>query len=173
LWNVGKGAVPSLLRRAAGQDRGWPPQDQASDKHSLAMAALEVVPRPHALAILSLSGPSNNIAEHLGRTKMKKLALVMVVVLAGVLAASAQSHKKIGMKRAQTIAASHARGLRLKAKELEHENGAWIYSFEFKNKDGSIREVNVNAYTGKIVGIEHETKKSEADEEKGEMKRKH
>jgi hypothetical protein len=88
-------------------------------------------------------------------------------------AANAQAHKKIGMKRAQAIAASHAKGLRLKAKELEHEKGVWIYSFEFKNRDGSTREVNVNAYTGKIVGIEHETAKSEADEEKGEKKEKH
>jgi uncharacterized membrane protein YkoI len=64
--------------------------------------------------------------------------------------------KMIGMKRAQAIASSRARGLRLKAKELEHENGKWIYSFEFKNRDGSTREVNINAYTGAIVGVEHE-----------------
>jgi len=79
--------------------------------------------------------------------------------------------KKIGMKRAQQIATSHAKGLPLKAKELEHENGKWIYSFEFQNKDGSIREVNVNAYTGKIVGIEREDAKKEANEERKENKK--
>src|SRR5258708_2544940 len=78
--------------------------------------------------------------------------------------------KKIGMKRAQEIASTRARGLRLKAKELEHENGKWIYSFEFKNKDGSVREVNVNAYTGAIVGVEHEDAKKEAKEERSEKK---
>src|SRR6476659_5779640 len=106
---------------------------------------------------------------------MKKLLLTAVLSLAATLVfttvASAQQ-KKIGMKRAQAIATSHARGLTLKAKELEHENGTWIYSFEFREKNGNIREVNVNAYTGKVM-IEHETKKSESNEEKGEKKEKH
>jgi len=102
--------------------------------------------------------------------------LLSTMMLAGLVlffttAASAQQ-KKIGMKRAQAIATSHARGLRLKAKELEHENGTWIYSFEFREKNGNTREVNVNAFTGKVA-IEHETKKSEAAEEKGEKKEKH
>src|SRR3954447_1515027 len=99
---------------------------------------------------------------------MKKLVFLLVLVLAGVGAASAQQ-KKIGMKRAQAIATEHARGLPLKAKELEHEGGTWIYSFEFREKNGNTREVNVNAFTGKVA-IEHENKKSEAAEEKGEKK---
>ena len=84
--------------------------------------------------------------------------------------------KKIGMKRATAIAMEKAPGLKLKAKELENEKGKWIYSFEFKNKDGSIREVNVDAYSGEVVGVEHETKKQdakEAREEKNEKKVKH
>src|SRR5436305_242183 len=106
---------------------------------------------------------------------MKQLLFTAFLSLAATLvlssAASAQ-HKKIGMKRAQAIATSHARGLRLKAKELEHEGGTWIYSFAFREKNGNTREVNVNAYTGKVA-IEHETRKSEADEERGERKVKH
>jgi len=74
------------------------------------------------------------------------------------------------MKRAQEIASKRATGLPLKAKELEHEKGRWIYSFEFKNRNGSIREVNVDAYSGKIVGVEHEDPKKEALEEKNEKK---
>jgi hypothetical protein len=100
-------------------------------------------------------------------------AILAGLVLVFGTAANAQSHKKIGMKRAQAMATSHSRGLKLKAKELEHENGKWIYSFEFRNRDGSTREVNVDAYTGKIVGIEHETAKGEGVEEKGEKKDKH
>jgi uncharacterized membrane protein YkoI len=102
--------------------------------------------------------------------------VISTLVLAGLMLATfcmtidAQS-KKIGMKRAQQIASSHAKGLRLKAKELEHENGKWIYSFEFNNKDGSIREVNVNAYTGKIVAIEREGTKKEASEQRMEKKK--
>lgn len=85
--------------------------------------------------------------------------------------ASAQQ-KRIGMKKAQQIAATRARGLKLKAKELEKEKGKWIYSFEFKNRDGSIREVNVDAYTGRVIGVEHEGKKKEAAEERDEMTKK-
>lgn len=94
------------------------------------------------------------------------------MILAGLVfvfgtTANAQQ-KKIGMKRALAIATTRARGLKLKAKELENEHGKWIYSFEFKNRDGSIREVNVNAYTGKIIGVERENAKKEADEMKKE-----
>ena len=97
------------------------------------------------------------------------------VLIAGLMfvfgtAANAQG-KKIGMKRAQAIASTRAKGLPLRAKELEHEKGQWIYSFEFRNKDGSTREVNVNAYTGKIVGVEHETAAKEKKEAKAEMKK--
>ncbi len=104
------------------------------------------------------------------KTLLSTAILAGLVLVFGTVANAQQ--KKIGMKRAQAIATSHARGLRLKAKELEHEKGTWIYSFEFREKNGNTREVNVNAYTGKVV-IEHETKKSEADEEKGEKKEKH
>ena len=94
---------------------------------------------------------------------MKVVILAALILGLSVISVSAQKHK-IGMQRAQAIASSHAKGLRLKAKELEHENGKWIYSFEFRNRDGSTREVNVNAYTGKIVGIEREDAKKEKNE---------
>ncbi|MFM9903226.1 MAG: PepSY domain-containing protein [Pyrinomonadaceae bacterium] len=109
---------------------------------------------------------------------MKKLTALLMVALfsIGVFAATAKAETgpkpKIGMAKATQIARTRARGLTLKAKELEHENGRWIYSFEFKNKDGSIREVNVNAYTGKVIGVERENGKKEAAEEKDEKKEK-
>lgn len=102
---------------------------------------------------------------------MKFITLTALILGLSVFSVSGQKHK-IGMTRAQSIAQSHAKGLTLRAKELEHENGRWMYSFEFRNKNGSIREINVNAYTGKIVGIEREDAKSEAAEEKGEHKKK-
>lgn len=98
--------------------------------------------------------------------------LILSLALIGAMTGTAQHQKKIGMKRAQAIATPHAKGLRLKAKELEHENGKWIYSFEFRAKNGDIREVNVDAYSGEAV-VEHESRKSEAAEEKGEKKQKH
>jgi len=81
--------------------------------------------------------------------------VVAIVVSTFGTGASAQG-KRIGMKRAQEIASSRATGLILKAKVLEREKGKWIYSFEFRNRDGSVREVNVDAYTGEIVSVEHE-----------------
>lgn len=104
---------------------------------------------------------------------MKRLLMTLIMATAVTgLAISANAQKKIGMKKAQAIAVANAPGLRLKAKELENEKGSWIYSFEFLNKNGSIREVNVNAYTGAVV-VEHETKKQDAAEEKAEKKGKH
>jgi len=103
---------------------------------------------------------------------MKKIIALLLIALFSVGALAAEAKPKIGMKRAQEIASTRARGLKLKAKELEHEKGRWIYSFEFKNRNGSIREVNVDAYSGKIIGVEHEDPKKEANEEKNEKKSK-
>jgi len=97
-------------------------------------------------------------------------AIFTALVLTFAATVNAQG-KTIGMKRAQAIATEHAKGLKLKAKELERENGKWIYSFEFRNRDGSTREINVDAYTGKIVGIERETPSKEKKEAKDEMKK--
>lgn len=105
---------------------------------------------------------------------MKKIIACLMIAMFSVSAfASSVKPKVIGMKRATAIATTRAKGLTLKAKELEKEKGKWIYSFEFKNRDGSIREVNVDAITGKILGVEHEDAKKEKAEEKNEKKEKH
>ncbi len=102
------------------------------------------------------------------------LSTMMLAGLMFVFGTTANAQqKKIGMKRAIAIASTRAKGLKLKAKELENEGGKWIYSFAFKNKDGSTREVNVNAYTGKIIGVERESAKKEAKEAKDEKNEKH
>src|SRR5437660_9735217 len=104
---------------------------------------------------------------------MKKIIALLFIALFGCGTVIAETKPKvIGMKRAQAIATTRARGLRLKAKELEKEKGRWIYSFEFQNKDGSVREINVNARTGKIVGVEREDAKKEANEMKSEKNKK-
>jgi len=76
------------------------------------------------------------------------------------------------MKRATAIAKQHAHGT-IKSKELEKEKGRWIYSFEFRQGGGKIREVNIDAYSGKVIGIEREDAKKEAQEEKKESREKH
>jgi uncharacterized membrane protein YkoI len=45
------------------------------------------------------------------------------------------------------------------SEELEHERGRWIYSFEIKptgEKGKLVKEVNIDADTGEVVGIETE-----------------
>ncbi len=108
---------------------------------------------------------------------MKKLIAVFAFALfaIGTFSINARAEHvgkpKIGMKRALAIATKRAGGkLRLKAKELEKEKGRWIYSFEFSAGKGKITEVNVDAYSGKVIGVEHENAKKEAAEEKGEKK---
>jgi uncharacterized membrane protein YkoI len=105
---------------------------------------------------------------------MKKItALLLFAIFAfGAITTRAQTRHRIGMKRALAIASKRVHG-KLKSKELEKEKGKWIYSFEFITGKGKITEVNVNAYSGKVIGIEHENARKEADEEKNEKKEKH
>jgi uncharacterized membrane protein YkoI len=65
---------------------------------------------------------------------------------------------KIPMAEAMAKALSLVPGT-LIAEELEHERGRWIYSFEIKPRGETrkiIREVNIDADTGAVVGIETE-----------------
>jgi uncharacterized membrane protein YkoI len=78
--------------------------------------------------------------------------LFSALLLTFNMAVDAQA-KMIGMKRAQEIAVRRAEGLKLKHKALEHENGRSFYEFDFKNWDGSIRKVNVDAYSGAIISV--------------------
>ncbi len=49
--------------------------------------------------------------------------------------------------------------------EIEEENGKLIYSFDFKTKGKSgIDEVGVDAVTGAILTVEHESPRAEAKE---------
>ncbi len=87
----------------------------------------------------------------------------------GTLVAEAQA-KKIGMKRAREIAMKQAAG-KIKSSELEKEKGKWIYSFDIRNAKGTITEVNVDAYSGKVISVEEENAKKEADEKRLEKKK--
>lgn len=78
-----------------------------------------------------------------------------------VLAAEA----KISLDSARTIALHRVRHGQVAAEELEREHGRLIYSFDVKvpGKSG-IQEVNVNAITGAVVGVHHESAATEARE---------
>lgn len=104
---------------------------------------------------------------------MKKLLLTIAVTAVSLtfgINAEAQT-KKIGMAKARAIAAKQAAG-KIESSELEKEGGKMIYSFDIRNKKGTITEVNIDAYTGAIVNVEEENKKSEAAEKRQESKEK-
>ena len=104
---------------------------------------------------------------------MKVTLSILLLVTIGFLPITSDAQtKRIGMKRATQIATKRIHG-RVKSSELEKEKGRWIYSFDISTGKGKITEVNVDAYSGKIIGIEHESAKKEADENKMEMKGKH
>jgi uncharacterized membrane protein YkoI len=78
-----------------------------------------------------------------------------------------QRQAKITMEQARERALQRAPGT-VESGELEREHGKLVYSFDIRNSRGSITEVQVSAITGKIVRVEHENKKQEADEKRKE-----
>jgi hypothetical protein len=100
---------------------------------------------------------------------MKKSILALILLVFGTvfaLGVSAQT-KKIGMKRAKEIAAREAAG-KIEESELEKENGKLVYSFDIRNAKGTITEVQVDAYSGKVVSVEEEDAQKEATEKQAE-----
>jgi hypothetical protein len=106
---------------------------------------------------------------------MKKLTVLFLTALFAFWAVtiSAQTAKKIGMKRAREIASQQVQG-KIKSSELEKEHGKWIYSFDIVNKESKIMEVEIDAYTGAVIAVDEETPEKEAAEkaeEKAEKKK--
>ena len=76
---------------------------------------------------------------------------------------------RISMKHAEQIATQVQTG-HVEGRELEHENGQWVYSFDIRATDHMIHEVQVDARNGKIVSRTIETPQQEAAEAAGESK---
>ena len=76
---------------------------------------------------------------------------------------------KITKASAEETALKRAPGT-VESSELEKEHGKLVYSFDIRNYKGTITEVQVSAITGKIVRVEHESKRQEEAEKKKEMK---
>ena len=86
--------------------------------------------------------------------------------------AQLRAEAKISAADAKRTALAKVPGGRVKASELERENGKLLYSFDIatKGKPG-IDEVQVDALTGQIIGdVVHETPKMEKAEAKAEAK---
>ena len=57
------------------------------------------------------------------------------------------------------------KGLRVKSSELEEEGGKLVYSFDVKRKGKpGVDEVQVDALTGEVSAVKHESAKDEAKE---------
>lgn len=101
---------------------------------------------------------------------MKKIIAVFLVGLFAIVSVSAQT-KLIGMKRAKQIASQQVKG-KIKSSELEKEKGKMIYSFDIRNSKGGITEVNIDAYTGKVIAVDVENAAGEAKEKAEDAKKK-
>jgi uncharacterized membrane protein YkoI len=78
---------------------------------------------------------------------------------------------KITKEQAQEVALKRAAGT-VESAELEREHKQLVYSFDIRNARGTITEVQVSAVTGKVVRVEHESKKQEAAEKRKESRKK-
>ncbi len=81
--------------------------------------------------------------------------------------ANLASQAKITREQAEKTALKKAKGA-FEEGELEMENGKLVYSFDIRNKKGTITEVQVDAKTGKIVSVEEEDAATESAEKKQE-----
>lgn len=72
---------------------------------------------------------------------------------------------KISPEAARTTALARVKGGTIKEEEIEKEDGKLVYAFDLKvaGKSG-IEEVLIDAVTGKIVSVDHESVKEEAAE---------
>jgi hypothetical protein len=98
------------------------------------------------------------------------LVLVPLVACAGT-AKNTKTKPAISMEAARKTALHRVPGATVKKEELEKEHGKLIYSFDLSvpGKTG-IDEVQVDAMTGKVLSVEHETPKMEAKEKEEEKK---
>jgi len=106
------------------------------------------------------------------------VALAFLAVEAGAQGVTVKEDKPGLLKKAKVTAeaatltaqAKVPRG-KIVSAEIEEEQGRLIYSFDIKTVGrAGIDEVNVDALTGKVIGVEHESPKDEAQEKAGDKK---
>lgn len=98
--------------------------------------------------------------------KLRHTHLVLVsAVLVCATSAVAQHTHKITAKRATAIALKKYPGKVLHQANLEHEDGRWQYEIIIKFGK-KMKEVNVDAETGKIASVENTSAAEEARESK-------
>ena len=111
-------------------------------------------------------------------SRMKAVVALALVAALGVAAAAPThthtkgklaSEAKVSMKTARATALAKVPGGKIQAAELEREHGKLIYSFDIRvpHKSG-IEEVQVDAITGEVVSMTHESPKAEGKEARQE-----
>jgi uncharacterized membrane protein YkoI len=88
--------------------------------------------------------------------------LLLVAAPMTVMAAKPPKHR-ISMESASKVALKTFDG-KIESKELEHEGGKWVYSFDIRGNDKAIHEVQVDAKTGEVVSQKVETPAQEKTE---------
>jgi uncharacterized membrane protein YkoI len=88
----------------------------------------------------------------------RAVALANVLLVSSIACAKEQHQARFPLEAARAKALSIAPGA-VVSEELEQEGGRWIYSFEIKptnEKQKLVKEVNIDADTGALAGIETE-----------------
>ena len=116
---------------------------------------------------------------------MKNKIIISGLLACGLLAAGLTGCKsgphataKISKEEATATALAQVPGGTVKDGELEKEKGRWIWSFDIAIPGSAdIKEVAVDANTGKLIGVETETPaqqaREKAEDEATEKKGKH
>jgi len=92
-----------------------------------------------------------------------RTVLLLLCALAAVAPLRAQT--RISKDSAAEVARSQVPGGRIQSAEYEHEKGRWVWSFDLEVAGRSgIQEVLVDASTGQVVALQHESAAAEAGE---------
>lgn len=98
-------------------------------------------------------------------SKLRIALLAAILCLASCSTPPSPSQARISEKYAETIALAQVGGGRIQSSELEREKGTLVWSFDISVPDSrNLREVLVDAQTGKVLSIETETPDQEAAE---------
>ena len=90
------------------------------------------------------------------------------LLASGVIGCESEHHAKakISKEAAAATALAQVPGGTVKESELEKEHGQWIWSFDIAIPGSqNIKEVAVDAHTGKVIAVETETPEQQAREE--------
>ena len=102
------------------------------------------------------------------KNTLRALALTTTVAVAA-LSLAQKPHAKITAARAEKVAIAKFHGKLAGKTDLENEDGKWQYAVMVKTGK-TMREVMVDANTGKIASVEVVTAKEEARENAAEAK---